>query len=219
MKTKHNAAMKRLLFQSGEVLFLCISIFISLAFPAQSVAQNSGEAVSILNTRPGVDMTPMTSYNGGPCTGSILNAHFFPGMIDYSKGNYAYAKQQMDYFIARPAYTAMNPRQGQYLSLALYIRGMIYFRHASGIGRYGLAIADFKSAIIMNPRNYLAHLELAHAYASLSQKEEAIKVLTSLLEMKDLPVTTLNEAKRDLNEIEHGSKDHTNQKQGAEEVY
>jgi hypothetical protein len=182
--------------------FLTLVWFCVCCMPRMSLAvQVIDEGIVITNENPGIVMTTITNYDAGPCTGGILNVHFYPGLQDYMKGNNAYAKQQMDYFLARPDYTSINPRQGQYLSLAYYIRGMIYQYHASGIGRQALAAADFKNSIQTDPKNYLAYLELARVYTSLDRKKEAINTLESVLKLK-LPASIETQAKAELADLQ-----------------
>ncbi len=122
--------------------------------------------------------------DAGPGLGGILNAHYFPGLNSYRHGYFTSAKSEMDYFIDRPTYTSMNPRQGEYMSTAHYTRGMIYFYHATGLGRHVLAKRDFEQSIKWNPKNYLSYLELSRVWSAVGMKERAIKVLQNLLASK-----------------------------------
>lgn len=122
-----------------------------------------------------------TNIDAGPETGGILNAHYFPGLIDFQRGNYTGAKGQMDYFLARPQYTQMNPRQREFFSHGHYIRGMIYLYHASGRGRFILAEKDFEQSIRWNPKNYASYLQLSRVLSTVEMKEQAINVLINLL--------------------------------------
>jgi hypothetical protein len=183
-------------------VFLTTVLFCVCWVPRMALgAQATSEDIAITNENPGMTMTSMTNYDAGPCTGGILNAHFYPGLQDYMKGNHAYAKQQMDYFLARPDYTSINPRQGQYLSLAYYIRGMIYQYHASGIGRHALAAADFKNSIQTDSKNYLAYIELARVYTSLDRKKDAVRTLESVLKFKIPPAIEI-EVKAELTNLQ-----------------
>jgi tetratricopeptide (TPR) repeat protein len=113
-----------------------------------------------------------------------LNAHYFPGLLDYKNGNYRGAKNQMDYFLARPQYTKENPRQAEFFSNGHYIRGIIYFYHTSGRGRYIYAKKDFEQSIRWNPKNYAAYLQLSRVLSKAGQKKQAIAVLYKLLDLK-----------------------------------
>ncbi len=135
----------------------------------------------------------MTHYNTGPCTGEILNAHFYPGLLEYLDGNYAYAVSQMDYFIDRPDYTKMNPNQSEYFSIAHYIRGSILLEHAVGNRRFQLAISDLEASINWNKQNYQSYIKLAAAYKETDMKERAVSILKSLLTLP-APETIKQEA-------------------------
>lgn len=125
----------------------------------------------------------MTKFDAGPDTGSILNAHYFPGLLDYTRGNYRGTLIEMDYCIARPQYIEVNPRGSQYLSVAHYIRGIIYVYHASGDGRFAKAKYDFEQAIQRDQSNYYAYLELARVHTVLGSKERAAAVFQQLLKL------------------------------------
>src|SRR5215831_4744228 len=107
--------------------------------------------------RPRVDM----SFDFGPVVGDMLNAHFLPAVNWYNSGSYVPAEFDFTYVIRRVSYFNGNPRQAEIMSIACYLRGMIYLYHAEGVGRYALAKADFEQAIKWNPRNYPAYLELS----------------------------------------------------------
>ena len=124
----------------------------------------------------------MTKLNTGPCVGQILNAHYFPGLIDYSKGNYRHTMQQLDYVLARPQYISMNPRQGELLSHGHYVRGMIILYHASGTGKLVRAKADFEQAIRWNANNHLPYFELSRLLSMAGLKEQATQVIHELLD-------------------------------------
>src|SRR5205085_2006015 len=124
--------------------------------------------------------TPMTDIDGGPVIGAMLNVHFFPGIKDYDSGNYNAAHEQMSYVIKRPSYLEANPRQAEYMSVAHYLRGMIYVYHAEGLGRYSLAKADFEQSIKWNANNYVAYLELSRVYSALGLKGPAAAVLDGM---------------------------------------
>jgi hypothetical protein len=157
-------------------MFLLLLLLCSAFYPQDSMAE-----IVIPNTLRGVGMAPRAYYDTGPCVGEILNAHFFPGLEDFRRGNYAYAAQQMDYFIARPQYTVMNPRQSEFMSTALYLRGTIYLDHAAGPGRLARALRDLSEATRWNPANEPAYLALARAQTTLGQETKAAETLRSLL--------------------------------------
>ena len=96
----------------------------------------------------------------------------------------------MDYTLNRPTYTDANPRQGEFLGNAHYIRGMIYFHHASGVGKLLLAKKEFEQAIRWYPKHYDARLELARIWLAVGQKQRATAVLKKLLELKPDEATT-----------------------------
>jgi len=151
-----------------------------------------------------------TNIDSGPTdpasnvnTGDILNHHYFPGLNFYAQFNYRNAKEEMDYVIARPQYIENNPKRGQILSVAHFVRGSIYFRHASGVGRLTLAKGDFEQSLKWNPENHLARLELARLVATLDQKTEAVSMLNDLLTRK-LTASLRQEAENDLQSIQSG---------------
>jgi tetratricopeptide (TPR) repeat protein len=125
-----------------------------------------------------------TNINAGTDVGGILNAHYFPGLIDYKNGNYVGAKNQMDYFLDRPHYTKENPRQAEFFSNGHYIRGIIYFYHASGRGKYIYAKKDFEQSIRWNPKNYAAYLQLSRVLSKIGEKKQAVSILYTLIDSK-----------------------------------
>ena len=152
-----------------------------------------------------------TSYPEGPTdpasgvnVGDILNAHYYPGLKFYVHANYKYAKNEMDYFLERPQYIEKHPRRAQFLSIGHYIRGMILYHHASGMGRYALARRDFEEAIRWNAANHLAQLELAKMMAAAGQKDEAISTLNRLLGEKPAEKVA-EDVKKELEKITSGN--------------
>ena len=148
----------------------------------QALAVHDGLIIETPSSVATLGATPQTKLNTGPCTGNILNIHYFPGLIDYSKVNYRYAMQQLDYVLARPQYTSMNPRQGELLSHGHYIRGMIILYHTSGTGKLVRAKVDFEQAIQWNANNHLPYFELARLLSMAGLKEQATQVIHELLD-------------------------------------
>jgi hypothetical protein len=165
------------------------------------VIHNKGENIPPKTTT--FDMGP-TDPSAQVNVGNILNVHYFLGINLYAQANYRYAKNEMDYVIARPSYFEKNPRQAQILSTAHFIRGSIYFRHASGLERLSLAKSDFEESIKWNSENHLARLELARLLATLGQKPDAISMLTELLTAKLNPKLR-QEAETDLASLKAGT--------------
>jgi tetratricopeptide (TPR) repeat protein len=186
-----------------KIFILCFGIFflnVMQAFP-----QNEG--IAILNALQNMTSTPPTNMNVGPTdpssavnNGNILNAHFFPGLLDYSRGNYISSLSQMDYFINRPSYIMKNPNQPKFFSMAHYTRGRIFFYHASGYGRYAQAIKEFEEAIRWDPKNHYAYLELSRVHASVSSKEQASVILQRLLELQPSE-ELIKQAKKELDSL------------------
>jgi tetratricopeptide repeat protein len=191
--------MKQYLILSAIGLLLTGSP-LSLAAQDGIVIRNDGKFVPTQPTN--VDAGP-TDPSAQVNTGNILNNHYYPGLNLYSRANYKYAKEEMDYVIARPQYIEKNPNQGQILSVAYFIRGSVYFRHASGLGRLALAKSDFEQALKWNPQNHLARLELARLVATLDQQAEAISMLTDLLKGQ-LTANLRQEAENDLQSLKSG---------------
>jgi tetratricopeptide (TPR) repeat protein len=189
--------MKMMNARLGHAVLVLSIVTCAVAAPLQ----RPDEGISIVNNRVGVQGTQATKYDAGPSFGDILNNHLFPGLEDYRIGSYAYAKIQMDYFLDRPKYTAMNPRQAQFITLAYYVRGMIYLEHATGLGRHALAIADFKKALEWDAENHMASLALAQAYAALGNKSEASGVLKEVLAKPGIPAEIQQEAKKQLENL------------------
>jgi tetratricopeptide (TPR) repeat protein len=119
-------------------------------------------------------------------TGNMLNVHFFPGLLDYYRGNYNSAFKEMSYCIERDYYLEVNPQRFKYISLSHYIRGIIYFYHTSGRTKYARAKREFEQAIQWNPGNHLAYLELSRVSSVVGLKEETISILRQLLQLKPL---------------------------------
>jgi tetratricopeptide (TPR) repeat protein len=142
------------------------------------------EQIQIHNI-PGVEyiVIGMTNVDAGPTVGNILNHHYFPGIKYYARGLFSWALNEMNYFLARPQYTEMNQRQAEFMSTGHYLRGMIYLYHASGLGRLGLAQADFQSSIRWDDRNYFSYLELAQVLIELGEFKKAKSTLQILVAM------------------------------------
>jgi tetratricopeptide (TPR) repeat protein len=124
-----------------------------------------------------------THFDGGPAVGNMLNAHYFPGINLYNGGRYTRAEQEFSYVILRPQYLSANPWRDSYMSVSCYLRGMIYFYHANGFGRYSAAKEDFEAALKWNPRNYIVYIELARLYSTLGFQEQAISLVRSVLDL------------------------------------
>jgi tetratricopeptide (TPR) repeat protein len=166
------------------ILFLGISL---LGFD-QTFSQNE---IEIHNAKPGLGSKPMTNLTVGPTEpqyginiGNILNAHFFPGLLDYSEGNYSSALAQMQYFIERQLYTKNHPQHLKFLSTAHYICGMIHLYYDFGYGRYDRAKENFEKSIQVDPENHLAYLGISRVLSAVEMKEQAIYILQHLLELK-----------------------------------
>jgi tetratricopeptide (TPR) repeat protein len=165
-------------------------------FRAQDVSPTDRVGITIIlgNTR-NVTMGSSTHFDAGSVVGDMLNAHYFPGLQDYGNGRYDYAEVQMSYVVDRPKYLEKNPRRGEFLSSAHYIRGMIYFYHAEGLGRLRLAKTDFEEAIKWNPKNFVAYLELSRLYYKLDKNDAAIEIVNRLLGLN--PDKTITEQAHD----------------------
>jgi tetratricopeptide (TPR) repeat protein len=162
------------------------NVGILTALLLMTAIQNHGRirtGITIINT--GKDSVGgRTFYDVGPEVGAILNNHYFPAINQFNAGRYVDAEDNLTYLVERPFYTDGNPRQAQFLSTAHYLRGIIYFYHASGVGRQSLAKGDFEAAIKWNPNNHLAYLELSRVYSSLQIRDYAISIIERLLELE-----------------------------------
>ena len=171
----------------------------------QALAVHDGLIIETPSSVATLGATPPTKLNTGPCTGNILNIHYFPGLIDYSKVNYRYAMQQLDYVLARPQYTSMNPRQGELLSHGHYIRGMIILYHTSGTGKLVRAKVDFEQAIQWNANNHLPYFELARLLSMAGLKEQATQVIHELLDKQPSEEIT-QKARNELKLLQSGGR-------------
>jgi len=124
-----------------------------------------------------------THFDGGPVQGNMLNAHYFPGINLYNGGRYTRAEQEFSYVIMRPQYLNANPRRDEFMSVSYYLRGMIYFYHSSGFGRYSAAKEDFEAALKWNPRNYIVYIELSRLYSVLGFQKQAALLVQDLMNM------------------------------------
>jgi tetratricopeptide (TPR) repeat protein len=181
----------------------CLILFFSISLVGfdQTFPQNE---IDIHNTKPGLVSEPMTNLNVGPTepqysinVGNILNVHFFPGLLDYSKGNYSSALSQMQYFIERPQYTKNHPQHLKFLSTAHYICGMIHLYYDFGFERYNRAKENFAKSIQLDPGNHLAYLGISRVLSAVELKEQAIYILQKLLELKPKEDIT-QQAKKEL---------------------
>ena len=168
----------------------CLILFLGVSCVGfdQTFSQNE---IEIHNAKPGLGSKPMTNLNVGPTepqysinVGNILNAHFFPGLLDYSEGNYSSALGQMHYFIERPLYTKNHSQHLKFLSTAHYICGMIHLYYDFGYGRYDRAKENFEKSLQLDPGNHLAYLGFSHLLSAVEKKDQAIYILQHLLELK-----------------------------------
>jgi tetratricopeptide (TPR) repeat protein len=154
-------------------------------------------AVAALQEGPGPDLSKIeiinagkympyetTNIDAGPVVGFMLNYHYFPAINFYNGGRYKEAEQQFSYVILRPQYLDGNPRKAVFMSTAYYLRGMIYFYHANGVGRHNQAKADFEAALKWNSLNHVVYLELSRLYSSLGFHEQAESIIRHLLELE-----------------------------------
>jgi hypothetical protein len=180
---------------------ICISALTLAAFLVQGSAQMDTSKIQIIDTGEYFYL-PYTSYtNLGPQVGNVLNAHYFPAMKYYEGGRYREASIDLTYFIDRPDYTDGNANQANYMSTALYARGMIYFYHAMGVGRLSIAMNDFEAAIKWNAKNYLAYLELSRVFSTTGFKDQAASILQVLLDSHPADQKVAEDARRELNTL------------------
>jgi tetratricopeptide (TPR) repeat protein len=106
----------------------------------------------------------------------------------------------MAYVVARPTYLDENPRGKEFLSTSHYLLGMIYIYHANGLGRRNVAREHFEKAIQLNPRNYLAYVELARVFAELRITKHASEIIQRLLELNP-PEAIAAQARDELNKL------------------
>src|SRR6058998_3252032 len=145
-----------------------------------------------------------TYFDAGPVVGDMLNWHYFPGIVLYNAGRYTRAEQEFTYVIDRPQYLSQNPRRDEFMSVSFYLRGMIYFYHANGFGRYTAAKEDFEAALKWNPRNDIVYIQLARLYSILGFKDRGDLLLRRLLE--SMPDEKLaDEARKELSTPERPS--------------
>lgn len=168
---------------------------------AQEVSTFDRSGITIINGNTSiVTGGKVTDFDAGPVVGEMLNSHYFPGLQDYGNGRYDYAEYQMTFVISRARYLDQNPRRGEYLSMATYVRGMIFFYHASGVARFRLARADFESAIEWNPMNFRAYLELSRVYSELGLKDPAVSIIRRLLALNP-DKSTAEQARMELKKL------------------
>lgn len=191
------------------IVTLLITLVYSVVLPnsnivpsVQSQERYPGIHIPNLSQKPANERTKIET---GPSVGDIFNFHFYPGLLDYLDGNYNNAVDQMDYFIDRPQYFEMNPKQNKYMSIAHFIRGSIFMDHANGVGRYQLAIQDFEASIHWDSNNYHSYLKLAEAYQEIAITQSAIDILKSLLNL-NVPKEIMKEASVMLNLLQAGNK-------------
>ena len=181
------------------MLYLRSLIFLSLVLSNQESTGTDPSQIIITDTGKYIPYVP-TDIDAGPSEGFILNAHYFPALKFYNAGRYKDAESQLTYVVVRPHYLEANPRRPEFMSTAHYLRGMIYVYHASGLGRYTLAKADFEAAVKWNPLNYVVYLELSRVYSRLGFPEEAASVLRHLLSLMP-DMMTAEEAQKELSGI------------------
>jgi len=166
----------------------------------RTVLPDADNIVVVNEGRPRTSAVMPSQFDAGTSIGDILNNHFFPAVIEYNTGRYSVASQELTFFVRRPATLDANPRKAEFMSIAYYLRGMIYLYHARGVGRHELAKVDFESAVHWNPSNYIAYVELSRVYSDLGFTNEAVIVLKHLLELKP-PTDVIDEAQQELQKL------------------
>src|SRR5262245_24232416 len=68
----------------------------------------------------------ITEYHSGLVIGNILNVHIFPAVNAYTSRLYSSALADLTFVKQRPHALHANPLQAEFMSTALYLRGMIY---------------------------------------------------------------------------------------------
>src|SRR5215831_9765844 len=171
----------------------CFAFFLLVLFgggPLQDTPDIDRSRITIIDTGKPVTFE-WTNINAGPAVGNMLNVHFYPGMNYYNAARYVPAEGEFTYVVSNSWALDANPRRAEYLSTAHYLRGMIYFYHAIGPGRYSLARADFQASIKWNPNNHMSYIELSRVYSSLGFRDQAISILQNLLALgPDEKITT-----------------------------
>src|SRR5438270_217775 len=126
----------------GHIVFALLA-----ATLGQEATGFDASKIEIVNTGKFITYRIMEIDGVGPVLGNMLNAHYFPAIDFYSGGRYKEAEPQLTYVIDRPRYLEANSRQAEFMSTAYYLRGMIYFYHAAGVGRLSIAKQDFEAAL------------------------------------------------------------------------
>src|SRR5262245_4409852 len=135
----------------GQIVVTVLAVGLS-----QNASNFDRDRIKIIDT--GYVPYTRTSFDAGPAVGDMLNAHYFPGINFYLARRYSNALEEFTYVIDRPHYLDGNLKQGEFLSTASYLRGMIYLYHGSGVGRHSLAKADFENALNWNSANHLCFI-------------------------------------------------------------
>jgi hypothetical protein len=158
--------------------------WISTLTLAAALLQNFGDLpINIVDTGTWYPFNP-THFDVGPVRADSLNFHYFPAKQYYERGRYSDAYYNLTYVLTRPDYLEGSiPSQSFYMTSSYYMRGMIFFYHAQGIGALSLARKDFESAIMWDPKNYRAYLELSRVFSTASLNEQAVRILHQLIEL------------------------------------
>jgi tetratricopeptide (TPR) repeat protein len=186
------------------VLFFLAIILTVQYLSAQVLGTQEPRTILIHDTGPPLPNRPNYDIDAGPGdwqlainTGGVLNVHYYPALTLYLAGNNTQAKREMDYVLRFPELTRNNPKQKQLFSVAYYVRAMILFHHATGLGRLEMARSDFEESIKCDPRIFFSYLELSSLYVELGLKEKAIDILTRLLSVNP-PPTIVQDANKAL---------------------
>jgi tetratricopeptide (TPR) repeat protein len=158
--------------------------WISTLTLAAALWQNIGDLpINIVDTGEYFYVNP-THFDVGPVRADTLNYHYFPAKRYYEGGRYGEAYANLTYVLDRPTYIDGSiPSPSFYMTSSYYMRGMILFYHAQGIGALSLARKDFESAIMWDPKNYRAYLELSRVFSTAGLKAQAIPILRQLIEL------------------------------------
>jgi tetratricopeptide (TPR) repeat protein len=179
----------------------CFRYFVFIliaAVPEQNAGTLGQDKIEIIDAGKDQPALPVQRADGPGA--DLLNQRYFPALSLYGSGRYKEAERNLTYVIAQPDYLLQNPSRAEYLSVSHYLRGMIYFYHANGVGRYSLAKDDFEAAVKWNRQNYVAYLELSRLYSRLGFQAQAVTLLNHLLGLMP-EENILVEARKELDSI------------------
>src|SRR3989442_15704202 len=91
--------------------------------------------IEIVNNGQYIAINQVTTINGGPVVGNMLNAHYFPGINLYNGGGYKKTQEGFPYPIPRPPHPSEKRRGPGALSTFFFLPAIFFAYQSQGVGQ------------------------------------------------------------------------------------